>query len=80
MRGGSKAGGGGVKAVEWGMVDRIRVFAREQDGAALTEYVVLLGILIVGVVGAVLAFSSALSTAWTGWADWLGSENRAPTT
>lgn len=78
-RGGGETGKGGFQMVGWGMFERIAGFARAEDGAALTEYIVLLGVLIVGVVVAVLAFSAALSNVWTGWAGWLASGERFPT-
>ena len=62
------------------MSDILMKFVHEDDGAALTEYVVLLGILVVGVIAAVAAFGGALSTVWAGWAAWIGSGDRYPTT
>jgi len=44
-----------------------RAFAREEDGIALSEYLVLLGLLVGGVIGAVLAVGGNLSTAWNSW-------------
>ena len=45
-------------------------FLRDEDGAALTEYIVLLGLLVAGTILAVLAFGTELSNIYQGWADW----------
>ena len=45
-------------------------FAKDEEGLALTEYLILLGLLTGGVIIAVLAIGGSLNTAWTGWADW----------
>jgi pilus assembly protein Flp/PilA len=56
----------------------VRAFAAEEDGAALTEYIVLLGILVGGVIGAVTLFGENLNTVWQSWADWVSSVPGAP--
>ena len=56
----------------------IRSFAAEEDGVALTEYLVLLGILIGGVIAAVTTASGNLATAWTGWGTWWTTTVAAP--
>ena len=48
-------------------VSKVAAFAREEDGVALSEYLVLLGLLVGGVIGAVTAVGGNLSTAWTSW-------------
>lgn len=48
-------------------------FKTEDEGLALTEYLVLLGLLIGGVILAVTAFGDGLGNAWQGWANWFGS-------
>lgn len=45
-------------------------FVSEEEGLALTEYLILLGLLTGGVIVAVLAIGESLNVAWTGWADW----------
>lgn len=50
-------------------------FKNDEEGLALTEYLVLLGLLIGGVIVAVTAFGRGLSTTWNGWATWFGSAN-----
>lgn len=47
---------------------KVRAFAREEDGVALSEYLVLLGLLVGGVIAAVTLAGQNLSTAWNGWA------------
>ena len=43
----------------------------EEDGLALTEYLILLGLLTGAVVAAVLLFGTNLGLQWDAWADWL---------
>ena len=50
----------------------IAKFARSEDGLALTEYLILLGLLAGAVIVAVTAFGGGLGTSWNSWADWLG--------
>jgi pilus assembly protein Flp/PilA len=45
-------------------------FADEEEGIALTEYLVLLGLLVAGVIGAVVIFGNELTNVWTSWSDW----------
>lgn len=60
--------------------DMAKRFRRDEKGIALTEYLVLLGLLVAGVIAAVLLFGTALSDVWTGWADWIGgTQIAAPT-
>lgn len=46
---------------------------RDEDGAALTEYLILLGLLAGGAVAAVSAFGGGIDTAFDSWLTWLGS-------
>jgi pilus assembly protein Flp/PilA len=64
-------------AIKYGtsMVRRLR---DEEDGLALTEYLILLGLLTAVVVGAVLAFGNALGDQWALWADWLTGLDAPP--
>jgi len=50
-------------------------FTRDEDGLALTEYLVLLGLLVGGVIGAVIIFSGGLASAWTSWGNFFTSAN-----
>lgn len=45
----------------------------DEEGLALTEYVLLLGLLTGAVIASVIAFGGALDTLWSAWATWLGS-------
>ncbi|MCG5481022.1 Flp family type IVb pilin [Sinorhizobium alkalisoli] len=49
------------------VMSTVRAFAREENGVALTEYLVLLGLLVGGVIVAVTAAGASLSTAWNSW-------------
>lgn len=48
-------------------------FKKDEDGLALTEYLILLGLLTAGVITAVLAIGGNLNAAWTGWSGWFGN-------
>ena len=50
------------------LVNCVRAFAQEEDGVALTEYLILLGLLVGGVIAAVTLAGTNLSAAWTSWA------------
>ncbi|WP_083846178.1 hypothetical protein [Sinorhizobium sojae] len=49
------------------VMSTVRAFAREEDGVALTEYLILLGLLVGGVVGTVIIAGGNLNTAWASW-------------
>lgn len=53
-------------------------FSRDEDGLALTEYLILLGLLIGGVIVAVTLFGTNLSNSWGLWANYFGSANITP--
>lgn len=53
-------------------------FRKDEDGLALTEYLILLGLLTAAVIAAVLLFGTNLAAAWDAWADWLGGANLQP--
>jgi len=59
-------------------VDLVRRLRSEEDGLALTEYLILLGLLTAAVIGAVTAFGGQLGILWQGWADWLNTLTGAP--
>ena len=50
-------------------------FKQADEGLALTEYVVLLGVLVAGVASAVTFFGDSLADLWVAWSEWV--ENRA---
>ena len=54
-------------------------FSQEEDGVALTEYLILLALLIGGVIVAVTAAGANLAAAWTSWGNWWVSNVNAPT-
>ena len=43
----------------------------DEDGLALTEYLILLGLLTGAVIAAVLLFGGALGENWASWAKWM---------
>lgn len=53
-------------------------FQSDEEGLALTEYLILLGLLAGAVVGAVIIFGGNLDTAWRGWAAFIGLLDNAP--
>jgi len=59
-------------------VNSVRAFAREEDGVALTEYLILLALLVGGVIGAVTLAGTNLSTVWNGWAGWFTTKLSSP--
>ncbi|MDU8913270.1 hypothetical protein [Aestuariicoccus sp. MJ-SS9] len=58
-----------------GLFNRLRW---EEDGLALTEYLILLGLLTAVVVIAVITFGENLGLGWQAWADWLTGLNAPP--
>ncbi|CUH74905.1 Flp pilus assembly protein, pilin Flp [Tritonibacter multivorans] len=52
-------------------IDVFRRFMKEEDGIALSEYLVVLGLMIGGVIVAVTLFGTNLGIAWDNWADWI---------
>ncbi|MBX4875594.1 hypothetical protein HJA87_11015 [Rhizobium bangladeshense] len=59
-------------------VNSVRAFAREEDGVALTEYLILLALLVGGVITAVTMAGTNLNTVWTAWAGWFTTELNVP--
>ena len=45
----------------------VRAFAREENGVALSEYLILLGLLVGGVIATVALAGTNLNTAWSNW-------------
>ncbi|MGO4623104.1 hypothetical protein AB4Z34_35715 [Ensifer sp. 2YAB10] len=60
------------------LLSEVRAFAREEEGVALTEYLILLGLLIGGAIVAVTAAGTNLSAAWTSWGTWWTTTVSAP--
>ena len=46
-------------------------FRREESGLALTEYLILLGLLTAAVIAAVILFGTELGANWTTWGSWM---------
>jgi len=62
-------------------ITMLQSFRKEEDGLALTEYLVLLGLLTGAVITAVLLFGTNLAGTWDDWARWIGgTQIQAPTT
>ena len=55
-------------------------FGREEDGVALTEYLILLALLVGGVILAVTLAGNNLAAAWNSWGTWWTLNLSAPTT
>lgn len=49
------------------LLSAVRAFAQEEDGVALSEYLILLGLLVGGLIAAVSTAGDNLETAWTNW-------------
>lgn len=62
------------------LLSEVRAFAREEEGVALTEYLILLGLLIGGAITAVTAAGTNLSDAWEAWGGWWTASLEPPTT
>lgn len=60
------------------LLSAVRAFAREEDGVALTEYLILLALLVGGVITAVTLAGSNLAAVWTAWAGWFTTELAVP--
>lgn len=62
-------------------IEKIRYLRDEEEGLALTEYLILLGLLTAAVITAVGTFGSELGAAWGTWATWIADAAvDAPTT
>ena len=61
-------------------INKIRLnFVKDEEGLALTEYLILLGLLTGGVIAAVILVGGELSAAWESWAEWFqGTDLDAP--
>lgn len=54
-------------------------FIRDEEGIALTEYLILLGLLVGGVIASILLIGGELNTAWASWATFFeGTDLDAP--
>ena len=48
-----------------------RRLVREEDGLALTEYLILLALLAGAVAGSIILFGETLDAGWSTWSTWL---------
>ncbi|MER9410409.1 MULTISPECIES: hypothetical protein [unclassified Mesorhizobium] len=58
------------------LTSMFRAFAREEDGIALTEYLILLGVLTAAVITAVTLSGTNLAAAWGSWAGFFATLTR----
>lgn len=49
------------------ILKNLRAFAADEEGIALTEYLILLGLLVGGVIVTVGLAGTSLNGAWTAW-------------
>ncbi|NKE92451.1 Flp family type IVb pilin [Rhizobium phaseoli] len=59
-------------------VNSVRAVAREEEGVALTEYLILLALLVGGVITAVGLAGTYLAAVWTAWAGWFTTALAVP--
>jgi pilus assembly protein Flp/PilA len=59
------------KAVLGRLARLFRGFGKDESGLALTEYLILLGLLTAAVIAAVALFGTNLAAAWDAWAEWV---------
>lgn len=52
-------------------ITTLQSFRKEEDGLALTEYLILLGLLTGAVILAVIGFGTGLGGQWEGWTTWI---------
>ncbi len=68
-----------MNAVTFYITDLVRRYHSEDEGLALTEYLVLLGILTAALIAAIGLFGDALNVVWRDWTTWIGANLKAPT-
>lgn len=61
------------------VMTKLMMLRDQRDGLALTEYLILLGLLTAAVIGAVTAFGDQLGILWESWVTWLEGLDGAPT-
>jgi len=60
------------------ILDLITRFHSDEEGLALTEYLLLLGLLTSAVIVAVIAFGTQLGVLWDGWVTFMEGMTPAP--
>ena len=53
--------------------DIVTSLKKDNEGLALTEYLLLLGLITAGIITAVLGFGESLNVLWTQWADFMSA-------
>jgi pilus assembly protein Flp/PilA len=59
-------------------ITMLQSFRKEEDGLALTEYLVLLGLLTAAVILAITTLGGNIGLAFTSWATWITNNTGAP--
>jgi pilus assembly protein Flp/PilA len=59
-------------------ITMLQSFRKEEDGLALTEYLVLLGLLTAAVIAAITLLGGNIGIAFDDWADWVAANTGAP--
>ncbi|HEY9020562.1 hypothetical protein PVW53_18955 [Seohaeicola sp. SP36] len=59
-------------------ITMLQTFRKEEDGLALTEYLVLLGLLTGAVVLAVIGLGESIEATFEAWATWITTNITAP--
>ena len=67
-----------ITSMQTYVLDLMRRFHSEEEGLALTEYLVLLGLLTAALIAAIIAFGGALSATWVAWTSWITLNLGAP--
>ena len=60
------------------LTEKAKELKEREEGLALTEYVVMLGLITAALVTAVTLFGTNLANAWDGWAVWIADNTGAP--
>ena len=53
------------------IIAKVMDFYHDEEGLALTEYLILLGLLTAAVITAVTLFGDNLALVWDDWAQWI---------
>ena len=56
-------------------ITTLQSFRKEEDGLALTEYLILLGLLVGASIASVLLIGEDLGTAWGTWVDFFNDND-----
>lgn len=56
----------------------LRSLAKDEEGANLVEYLVLLAVVTIAVIGGITLFADAIATAFSSWAGWIGGNAGPP--